>query len=108
MHIVNEPVSIAEDSTAFFQVDLTDSNGDPVIPQHAFLTVECLTNNQVTLEETEITAASSLAVKIPSSANAIINRANGSEMRRAIVRLVYGVDDGFKTARAYSVRKVNL
>ena len=103
---MNETITVGEGSTAFFEVDLKDATGTAAAPLQAFLTVYDLKTRAVVLAEMELTAGAVLAIKIPGASNAIINRSNASETKRAYVRCVYGVGDPFTTSRDYVVRRL--
>jgi hypothetical protein len=86
-----------------FQVTLTDPDGDASEPTTMRWKLDCKTTQTSVVEWVELSAAATVDVTVPASANAIIYSTNAYEIKRITVQANYDTDSQLNKTLEYKV-----
>ncbi len=104
---MNDDDSVTEGSSADWTVLLKDEDDQPAAPDQAFVSVYCRTTGAAVRSEAPLgSVGSTLSITTSAAENVIIDRAHQVEVKRIVVRSLFGNGSGqLTTIRDYTVRK---
>ena len=95
--------TIKERDALPIRVTFKDADGVAVTPSNCRYRVDCVTTQTTIIDWTSVSAASSVDITIPSSANDIVNTHNTVETKRVTVQGNHGLTDQMNNWIDYDV-----
>jgi hypothetical protein len=98
---------INEKSTAYVTAAFADKAGVAAVPTAVTYRVDCKSTGAALVAETSASAAASVEIAIPPTANAIQDPTNDFEVKVVTVTASYGASDQITAAYHYRVRNLS-
>jgi phage gp45-like len=100
--------SINEGSTAYLTASFEDEDGVAVVPDSITYRIDCLTSGTVIRNNTSVTPATSIEIKLTPGDNVIVNPGTYcvSELRLVTVEAVLGDNDVITEEYKYAVKSL--
>lgn len=98
---------VNEGSKAWLTVSFYDRAGVLAAPASLTYQIHCLTTDSVVRAETALGIDTEVEIPLTAADNAIINQANGYELKRVTIIANYNVDDEIKAQYDYVVNNLS-
>lgn len=94
---------INEQTASWLELSFYDKDGDPVIPVSLSYRIDCLTTGAEIVDDTGVSPAAEVEIKLSSTVNSIQDQTNAYERRRITITATHGANDFDITKYVYRI-----